>query len=295
MLLLPLLSVESVAKTRDSVEVDVCIIGLDNYFVYKIPKQLHHATSYDEMKDRIEKSLLNNWKIQSAHYEVNDSAVEYTFTVEDLLQTKQKGQFKLEMPYSILVGMFGLDEAVQLRIMASKLSNWTVNAKALASFGFAQPLTFLSEREYIFDGIVNELVQQRVVQLAGTINKGQLVVRSIIFFSFVLLQVATCLFFADRFSRKLKRSPEKVHQNSKLRYTYQWIPVCIILAQVMYVVMSGLMTAFSLYFTPGIDLVLIVSPILLSILVVPMIFVASESKVSKDSMETIDLMSSRGN
>lgn len=55
MLLLTLFSVESAAKTLDSVEVDVCIFGGDNHFVYKILKQLHHSTAYDEMKDRIEK------------------------------------------------------------------------------------------------------------------------------------------------------------------------------------------------------------------------------------------------
>lgn len=283
MLLLPLFSVESAAKTLDSVEVDVCIIGGKNHFVYKIPKEVHRSIAYDEMKGHIEKSLSNKWEIQSAHYEVNDAAVEYTFFVENLLQTKQKGQLKLDIPYSVVIGMFGVDEAVQLRIMASKLSDWTGNAKALASIGFKQPLTFLSEREYIYDGFVHELIQQSDVHLAGTINKGQLIVRSIIFFSFVLLQVAACLFLANRF----KRSPEKVHQNQKYRYTYQWISVGIILAQVMYIVMSGLMTAFSLYFTPGIDLLLIVSPILLNILVVPMIFVARENKMS---IETIDLM-----
>lgn len=293
MLLLPLFSVESAAKMLDSVEVDVCIIGGDNHFVYKIPKQLHHSTAYDEMKARIEKTLSNNWEIQSAYYEVNQSAVEYTFFVDDLFQIKKKGQLALEIPYSILVGMFGVDEAVQLRIMASKLSDWTVNAKAWSSFGFTQPLTFFSEKEYIYEGLVNELIQQSVVHLAGTINKGQLVVRSIVFFSFVLLQVAACLFLAERFRRKLIRYPEKVQQNRKLRTTYQLIPVGIVVAQVVYVVMSGLMTAFSLYFTPGIDLLLIVSPILLSVLVVPMIFVASESKVSKESIETIDLMSTR--
>lgn len=214
---------------------------------------------------------------------MNYSAVEYTFFVEDLFQIKKKGQLKLEIPYSILVRMFGVDEAVQLRIIASKLSDWTVNTKAWASFGFTQPLTFFSEREYIYDGLLKELIQQSVVNLVGTINKGQLVERSIVFFSFVLLQVAACLVFAERFRRKLILYPEKVHQNRKLRYTYQLIPICIILAQAIYVVMSGLMTAFSLYFTLGIDLLLIVPPILLSILVVPMISVASESKVSKES------------
>lgn len=295
MLLLTLFSVETTAKTIDSVEVDVCIIGGDNHFVYKIPKQLHNSTAYDEMRDYIEQSLSTQWKIQTAHYEVDNSTVEYTFFIEDLFQMKQKGQLKLEIPYSILVGMFGEDEAVQLRIMASKLSDWTINAKEWASFGFTQPLTFLSESEYVYKGPVNELLQQKVGNFDGTIDKVKMVVRSVIFVSFVLLQVATCLFLAGRFRKQLIRYPEKVHQYRKLRNTYQLIPVCIIIAQVIFVVMSGLMTAFSLYFRPGIDLLLIVTPILLSIIVVPMIFVSNENKVSKGPWENMDLISPRRN
>ena len=142
-LLFTLFSLEATAKTADSVEVDVCIIGGDNHFVYKIPKQLHNTIAYDEMKETIEQSLSSYWKIQTAHYEENNSSVEYTFFIEDLFQMKQQGQLKLSIPYSILVGMFGEDEAIQLRIMASKLTHWTVNAKEWASFGFAQPHYFV--------------------------------------------------------------------------------------------------------------------------------------------------------
>ena len=280
-LLFTLFSVETTAKTADSVVVDVCIIGGDNHFVYKIPKQLHRTTAYDEMKDNIEQSLSSQWKIQTAHYEVKNSNVEYTFFIEDLFQVKNKGQLKLAIPYSILVGMFGENEAVQLRIMASKLTNWTINAKEWASFGFAQPLTFLSESEYVYEGLVNELLQQKVGNFDGTIDKLQMVVRSAIFVSFILLQVVTCLFLARRLKTQLIRNPEKMHQYRKLSYTYQLIPVLIIIIQISFVVMSGLLTAFSLYFRPGIDLLLIVTPILLSIIVMQMVFVANERKIPK--------------
>ncbi|MFJ7954051.1 hypothetical protein ACIQZG_21345 [Lysinibacillus sp. NPDC096418] len=294
-LVFTLFSVETTAKTADSVKVDVCIIGGDNHFVYKIPKPLHGLNGYDEMKDNIEQSLASNWKIQTAHYEVNDSVVEYTFFIEDLFQVQKKGELKLAIPYNILVGMFGEDEAVQLRIMASKLTNWTVNAKEWASFGFAQPLTFLSESEYVYEGPVNELLQQNVGNFDGTIDKVQMMLRSVVFVSFILLQVVACLFLAGRFNKLLLKYPEKVHKSRKLRYKYRFIPVVIIIAQIVFVVMSGLFTAFSLYFKPGIDLLLIVTPILLSIIVMPMVFVANEHKVSKGSWENMDLISPKRN
>lgn len=295
MLLPTMFSVKTTAKTIDSVEVDVCIIGGDNHFVYKIPKQLHNSTAYDEMRDYIEQSLSSQWKIQTAHYEVDQSAVEYTFFIEDLFQMKKEGQLKLVIPYRILVGMFGDDEAIQLRFMASKLSDWTINAKEWASFGFTQPLTFLSEREYIYKGAVNELLQQKVGNFDGTIDQLKMVIWSIIFISFVLLQIVASLILAGRFSRQLRRNPEKVHQYRKIRNTYQLIPVSLIMAQVIFLVMSGLMTAYSLYFRPGIDLLLIVFPILLSIIVVPIVFVAIENKYSKESSRNLDLMSPRRN
>lgn len=287
-LLFTLSSVETTAKTPDSVEVDVCIIGGDNHFVYKIPKNLHNSTAYDEMKADIEKSLSTQWEIQTAHYEVNNSFVEYTFFIEDLFQIKQEGQLNLSIPYSILVGMFGKEEAVKLRFMASKLTNWTVNAKEWASFGFVQPLTFFSESEYIYEGPVNELLQQRIGNFNGTIDKVQMLVRSVIYISFILLQVMACLFLAGRLQKQLLKYPYKVHQYRKLRYTYQLIPVLIIIAQIIFVVMSGLLTAYSLYFRPGIDLLLIMAPILLSIIVMPMIFVTTESKVTNEPWGKID-------
>ncbi|MFJ7736619.1 hypothetical protein ACIQ2D_09765 [Lysinibacillus sp. NPDC097287] len=294
-LLFTLFSVETIAKTTDSVEVDVCIIGGDNHFVYKIPKQLHNSTAYDEMKVNIEQSLSSQWEIQTAHYEVNNSVVEYTFFIEDLFQLKKKGQIQLEIPYSILIGMFGEDEAIQLRIMASKLTDWTVNAKEWATFGFVQPLTFFSESEYVYEGPVNELLQQRIGNFDGSIDKVQMLVRSVIYISFILLQVMTCLFLAGRLKKRLLQCPEEMHQYRKLSYTYQLIPVLIIIAQIIFVVMSGLLTAFGLYFRPGIDLLLIVTPVLLSIIVMPMVFVATENKVSKESWENMDVISPERN
>lgn len=123
------------------------------------------------------------------------------FFIEDLFQERQNGQLKISIPYSILVGMFGEDEGIQLRIMASKLTNWKVNAKEWTSLGFVQPFTFLSEREYVFEGAVNELLQQRVGHLDGSFAKGQMILYSVIYFSFILVQVASCLFLARRLKK----------------------------------------------------------------------------------------------
>ncbi len=46
----------------------------------------------------------------------------------------------------------------------------------------------------------------------------------------------------------------------------------IITAQIVFLLMSGLLTAFGLYFNPGIDLLFIVGPVLLNIIVLPMFF-----------------------
>lgn len=294
-LIMSLVTLKTTAMTTDSVEVDVCIIGGDNHFVYKIPKHLHNAIAYDEMKENIEQSLSSHWKIQTGHYEENNSVVEYTFFIEDLFQLKKKGQLKLTIPYSILVGMFGEDEAIQLRFVASKLTNWTVNAKEWSSFGFAQPLTYLSEREYVYKGPVNELLQQRTGNFDGMIDKVQMVLRCVIYFSFILLQVVACLLLSRRLKKQLLQYPEKMHQYRKLSYMYQFIPILIIIAQIIFVVTSGLLTAFGLYFKPGIDLLLIVTPILLSIIVMPMVFVATERDVSKELWENMDVISTRHN
>lgn len=273
---------EPTAKTAESVEIDVCIIGGDNHFVYKVPKNLHHNKAYFEMKDKIEQSLSSHWKIQNAYYEANNSSVTYTFFIENLFQMKQNGQLKLSIPYNILVGMFGENEAIQLRIIASKLADWTVNTKEWESLGFVQPLTYLSEREYVYEGVVNELLQQRVGYLDGHIDKRQLIIHSALYFSFILLQMMTCLLLSRRLKKLLLQYPGKMHQFRKLNYTHQLIPLLMIITQVLFVVMSGLITAFGLYFKPGIDLLLIVGPILLNIIVVPLFFVTTEGEISKE-------------
>ncbi|QDQ03083.1 hypothetical protein FOH38_23005 [Lysinibacillus fusiformis] len=277
----PMTTIAETLQT-DAVEVDICIIGGDNHFVYKIPKRLHNDTTYFEMKDYIENSLSSHWKVEKAHYETNQSNVAYTFFIEDLFQEKQNGQLKISIPYSILVGMFGEDEGIQLRIMASKLTNWKVNAKEWATLGFAQPFTFLSEREYIFEGAVNELLQQRVGHFDGSIVKGQMILYSVIYFSFVLVQVATCLFLAKRLKNRILQYPEDMHHFRKLNYMYQIIPLMIITAQIIFLVMSGLLTGFGLYFNPGIDLLFIVGPVLLNIIMLPMFFVTTEYDISKE-------------
>jgi len=270
------------AFEKDKVEVDICIIGSDNHFVYKIPKRLHKDKPYVEMRNKIESSLASHWKVEDAHYEANQSEVAYTFFIQDLFQEKQSGQMKVAIPYSILVGMFGEDEAIELRILASKLTNWKVNANDWAAFGFVAPLTLLSDQEYVYEGAVYDLLQQRVGHFDGTVMKGQLVLNSVIYFSFILVQLLTCISMSRLLKKRIIKDPENMHQFRKLNYLYQIIPLMVIVAQIVFLVMSGLLTAFGLYFNPGIDLLFIVGPILLNIILLPTFFVTTESEISKE-------------
>ena len=63
-----------------------------------------------------------------------------------------------------------------------------------------------------------------------------------------------------------------MHQFRKLNYMYQIIPLMIIGVQIVFLVMSGLLTAFSVYFSPGMDLLLIIVPILFTIILLPTFF-----------------------
>lgn len=266
---------------KDAIEVDICIIGSDNHFVYKIPKQLHNDTPYYEMQNDIESSLASHWKVQGGHVETNHSNVAYTFFIEDLFQEKQDGHLKISIPYRTLVGMFREDEAIQLRIMASKLMNWQVNAKEWATLGFVQPLTFMSESEYVYNGAVNELLQQRVAHFDGAIAKRQMLLRSVMYFSFIIVQIFACLILSRRLKKRIIQHPEEMHQFRKLNYMYQIIPLFIVIVQIIYLVMSGLLTAFGLYFSPGIDLLFIIGPILFTIILLPMFFVPTENEIAK--------------
>lgn len=272
------------AKTVDQekVEVEICLIGSDNHFVYKIPKRLHKDIPYTEMRNGIQASLASHWKIEEAHYEANKSDVAYTFYIGDLFQEKQDGQLKVSIPYQILLGMFGEQDPIQLRILASKLSNWTVNTKDWTALGFIEPFTFLSEREYIYEGAVDDLLNQRVGHFNGTIQKSQLLVYSVIYFSFMGIQLLACLILSRRLKRKIIQHPDNMHQFRKLNYLYQLLPILIIVAQIVFLVMTGLITAFGLYFSPGIDLLVIVGPILLNIILLPSFFVTAESEISRE-------------
>ncbi|MEA0562424.1 MULTISPECIES: hypothetical protein [Lysinibacillus] len=272
------------AKTVDQekVEVEICLIGSDNHFVYKIPKRLHKDIPYTEMRNGIQASLASHWKIEEAHYEANNSNVAYTFYIGDLFQEKQDGQLKVSIPYRILLGMFGEQDPIQLRILASKLSHWTVNTKDWTALGFMEPFTFLSEREYIYEGAVDDLLNQRVGHFNGTIQKNQLLVYSVIYFSFIGIQLLACLILSRRLKRKIIQNPDNMHQFRKLNYLYQLLPILIIVAQIIFLVMTGLITAFGLYFSPGIDLLVIVGPILLNIILLPSFFVTAESEISRE-------------
>ncbi len=274
----------TIAKTfdKDAVEVDICIIGGDNHFVYKIPKNLHSNKPYYEMKNHIESSLASHWKVEDAHYEANQSNVAYTFFIKDLFQEKHDGQMKVAIPYSILVGMFGKDEAIELRILASKLTNWKVNANDWATLGFVEQLTLLSDQEYVYEGAVDELLQQRVGHFDGAVMKNKLVLHSIIYFSFILIQLLACIILSRRLKRRIIKDPENMHHFRKLNYMYQIIPILIIVVQIVFLIMSGLLTAFGLYFNPGIDLLFIVGPILMNIILLPMFFVITESEITKE-------------
>ncbi|MFJ7666473.1 hypothetical protein ACIQXI_05155 [Lysinibacillus sp. NPDC097195] len=277
----PLTTVASPIE-KDAVEVDICIIGSDNHFVYKIPKQLHNDMPYTKMKNNIEASLASHWQVESAHFETNQSNVAYTFFIKDLFQKKKDGQLKLSIPYRTLVGMFRDDESIQLRIMASKLTDWKVNRKEWATLGFAQPLTYFSESEYVYNGAVNELLQQRVAHFDGVIAKRQMILSTVIYFSFIVLQLVACWILSRRLKRKIILHPEEMHQFRKLNYMYQIIPLLIVVGQILYLVMSGLLTAFGLFFSAGIDLLFMVGPILLSILLLPIFFVTTEKEIAKE-------------
>lgn len=267
---------------KDAVEVDICIIGSDNHFVYKIPKQLHNDTPYSEMKNDIEASLASHWQVESAHFETNHSNVAYTFFIKDLFQKKQDGQLKLSIPYRTLLGMFRDDESIQLRIMASKLTDWQVNRKEWATLGFVQPLTYFSESEYVYNGAVNELLQQRVAHFDGAIAKRQMVLTTVIYFSFIVVQIVACWILSRRLKRRIIQYPEEMHQFRKLNYMYQIIPLLIVVGQIIFLVMSGLLTAFGLFFSAGIDLLFMVGPILLTIMLLPIFFVTTEKEIAKE-------------
>ncbi|MGE7674397.1 hypothetical protein ACQKMV_12550 [Lysinibacillus sp. NPDC094403] len=267
---------------NDAVKVDICIIGGDNRFVYQIPKHLHNNTPYVEMKNNIESSLASHWKIGDARYEAHQKDVAYTFSIKDLINEKQDGQMKVAIPYTFLVGMFGENDAVQLRISASKLVDWKANAKDWATLGFVELPTYFSEQEYVYEGAVNELLQQRVGHFNGTFMKRQMVQQSVIYFSFIIAQLIACICLSRRLKKRIIENPENMHQFRKLNYMYQIIPIMIIGVQIVFLVMSGLLTAFGLYFSPGIDLLLIIGPILFNIILLPMFFVMIESEVSKE-------------
>ena len=267
---------------NDAVKVDVCIIGGDNRFVYKIPKSLHNDTSYVEMKNNIESSLASHWKIEDARYEALQSDVAYTFTIKDLIHEKQGGEIKLAIPYTFLIGMFDENDAIQLRILASKLIDWQVNSKDLATLGFVEPTTYFSEQEYVYEGAVNELLQQRVGHFNGSVMNGQMVLYIVIYFSFILAQLIACFILARRLKKRIINDPENMHQFRKLNYMYQIIPVTIIGLQIVFLIMSGVMTAFGIYFNPGLDLLFIIGPVLFNIILLPMFFVTIEGDVARE-------------
>jgi hypothetical protein len=267
---------------QDKVEVEIGLIGSDHHFVYKIPKHLHKDMPYTDMKNGIQASLASHWDIEEARFEANKSDVAYTFYIQDLFQEKRDGQLKVAIPYRNLVGMFGEQDPIQLRILASKLSSWTVNTKDWTAFGFMEPFTVLSEREYVYEGAVNDLLNQRVGHFDGTIQKSQLLLYSIIYFCFMAVQLLACMILSRRLKRKIIENPDNMHQFRKLNYLYQLLPILIIVAQIVFLVLSGLITAFGLYFSPGIDLLVIVGPILLNIILLPTFFVTTESEISRE-------------
>ena len=104
---------------------------------------------------------------------------------------------KVAIPYTILVGMFGENDAIQLRILASKLIDWESNSKDWATLGFVEPPTNFSKQEYVYEGAVNNLLKQRVGHFNGTVMKGQMVLHSVIYFSFIIAQLIACIFYQD--------------------------------------------------------------------------------------------------
>ncbi|MEX3743605.1 hypothetical protein [Lysinibacillus xylanilyticus] len=267
---------------NDVVKVDICISGGDNHFVYKIPKHLHNNTPYYEMKNNIESSLARHWKVGDAQYEAQQSEVTYTFFINDLIHEQQDGQMKVAIPYNILLGMFGENDAIQLRILASKLTNWKVNTADWTTLGFVEPLSYFSDQEYVFEGAINELLQQRVGHFNGTVIKGQMMLHCIIYFNFMSAQLIACILLSRRFKKRIIEDPETMHQFRKLKYMYQIIPLMIIVVQIVFLAISGLVTAFGLYFNPGMDLLFIFGPIVFNIILLPMFFFTTASEISKE-------------
>lgn len=267
---------------NDAVKVDICIIGSDNRFVYKIPKSLHNGTPYVEMKNNIESSLVSHWKVEDPRYEILQTDVAYTFSVKDLIHEKQDGKIKIAIPYTYLIGMFGENDPIQLKILASKLIDWQTNSKDLATLGFVEPLTYFSEQEYVYEGEVNELLYQRVGHFNGSVMKGQMLLYIVIYFSFILAQLIACFILSRRLKKRIIKNPENMHQFRKLNYLYQIIPIIIIGMQIVFLISSGLLTAFSIYFDPGVDLLLIIIPVLFNIILMPMFFVTMERAIARE-------------
>ncbi|MEB2301484.1 hypothetical protein LAV72_17910 [Lysinibacillus xylanilyticus] len=267
---------------NDAVKVDISIIGGDNRFVYKIPKNLHNDTPYVEMMDKIESSLASHWKIEDARYEADKTDVAYIFSIKDLIHEKQDGEIKVAIPYTYLIGMFGENDVIQLRILASKLIDWQANSKDLASLGFVEPPTYFSEQEYVYEGEVNELLHQRVGHFNGSVMKGQMVLYIVIYFSFILAQLIACFILSRRLKKRIIKNPENMHQFRKLNYMYQIIPFIIIGVQIVFLIMSGLLIAFGLYFNPIVDLLFIIAPVLFNIILLPMFFVTTESEIARE-------------
>ncbi|MGE7947158.1 hypothetical protein [Lysinibacillus sp. NPDC093688] len=267
---------------NDAVKVDISIIGGDNRFVYKIPKNLHNDTPYIEMMNKIESSLASHWKIEDARYEAHQTEVAYIFSIKDLINEKQDGGIKVAIPYTFLIGMFGENDAIQLRIMASKLIDWQANSMDLATLGFVEPPTYFSEQEYVYEGEVNELLHQRVGHFNGSVMKRQMVLYIVIYFSFILAQLIACFILSRRLKKRIIKNPENMHQFRKLNYMYQIIPFIIIGVQIVFLIMSGLLTAFGLYFNPMVDLLFIIAPVLFNIILLPMFFVTTESEIARE-------------
>ena len=94
------------------------------------------------------------------------------------------------------------------------------------------------------------------------------------------IQLLACLILSRRLKGKSLK-PDNMHQFRKLNYLYQLVPILIIVAQIVFLVLSGLITAFGLYFSPGIDLLVIVGPVLLNIILCPL-FSSQQSEISRE-------------
>lgn len=102
----------------------------------------------------------------------------------------------------------------------------------------------------------------------------------------MVVQLLACFILSRRLKRKVINNPANLHQFRKLNYMYQSLPIMIIVAQIVFLVLSGLITAFGLYFSPGIDLLVIVGPVLLNIILLPTFFVTTESEISRELKNT---------